>query len=221
MKITLRICLVAMIGLSCSAGAAEEDGGLWATADVSTALSERLTGAAMLQFRFNDDIGRRERTLLRPSLSYRIDPSQVLTLGYDAHFINLVDNEIEQRTWQEYLLSKALSRFTASMRLRLEQRFFDHVDGVPVRLRIKPALQVPVVNSPWFFSLSNEFFVSFNQVRGGQLHGFHENRAFAGFGRTIAEGVVGQLGYQNQYIERIGRDVTIHQIFVGISVKLL
>ena len=218
-----RFALLAFLAALCAnniALAAEEDSGLWATVAMSKVLAERVTAAMVFQLRLNDDVDRRERALLRPSLSYRVDPSQMLTLGYDAHFINTSNDKVEQRLWQQYQLSRQYSDISASLRLRLEQRFIDHVDGVPVRLRIKPALKIPFNNSPWFFTVSNEFFVAFNDVDGGQLDGYHENRAYLGFGRTLGEGVAGQIGYQNQFIERARRDAVTHQLFVGISFKL-
>lgn len=220
MKRFALLVMLAALGTNNNALAAEEDSGLWATVAASKVLGERVTAAMALQLRLNDDVDRRERTLLRPSLSYRIDPFQVITLGYDAHFINLADDKVEQRLWQQYQVSQQYSHLSASLRLRLEQRFIDHVDGVPVRLRIKPALKVPFNNSPWFFTVANEFFVAFNDVDGGQRDGYHENRAYLGFGRPLGEGVVGQIGYQNQFIERAGRDIVTHQLFVGISFKL-
>lgn len=220
MKRIMPLLLIALLAMINCAFAAEEDGGLWATVAASKALRERVTAAMAVQLRFNDDIDRRERTLLRPSLSYRLDAAQVVTFGYDAHFVNAANDKVEQRLWQQYLFSHQLAQASASLRLRLEERFIDHVDGTPVRLRIKPTLKVPFDNSPWFFTISNEFFVSFNEVRGGQLDGFHENRAYAGFGRALGEGVVGQIGYQNQFIERAGRDVVTHQLFVGVAFKL-
>ena len=212
--------LLLILALADGVLAAQDNIGLWAHAAVTKPLSERLTGGMMLQFRFNDDLRRRERTLLRPSASYRIDSSQLLAVGYDAHFINLDDDKVEQRTWQQYQVSRSLGALRTILRLRVEERFIDHVSGVPVRLRIKPGVKMPVGNSSWFFSLSNEVFVAFNEIRGGQRGGYHENRAYAGLERRLAPGVVGQLGYQNQYIERAGADLITHQIFAGIALKL-
>lgn len=211
--------LLAVLGVNINALATEEDSGLWAAADVSKTVSERVTAAVTLQLRLNDDADRRERTLLRPSLSYRIDPNQTFGGGYDAHFINASKDKVEQRLWQQYQMSRRYAGTNVSLRLRLEQRFIEHIDGVPVRLRVKPALTVPINNSPWSLTISNEFFMAFNSVSGGQRGGFHENRAYLGFGRTLSESIAGQIGYQNQLIERAGRDIMTHQLFIGLAFK--
>ncbi len=216
-KVLFLLCSVSVCS---SVFSADEEGGLWAGMSIAKRIQEKFVADTTVQFRFDDDIDQLERILLRPSLSYLFDDKQSFTLGYDAHFVEAPRSRVEQRLWQQYNVNHRFSTLTGSLRLRLEERFIDHVDGVPVRLRIKSGVKLPFAQSPWFFTLSNEAFVGFNEIRGGQRDGFHENRAYVGVGRALAAGTVGQIGYQNQFFDNRTNDRMLHQFFVSISVKL-
>ena len=197
--------------------AADEDGGLWTSTGISRAFGDDLSADLTLQLRFDDDIGRLERTLLRPSVSYRAAHGQILTLGYDAHFIDAPRDIVEQRLWQQYQVSRDVGGPTASLRVRFEERFIDHVDGVPVRVRLRAAVKFPLAATPWHFTLANEAFLGLNDTARSQQDGFHENRAYAGFGRRISSNAVAQIGYQNQFLDGRTRDRMIHQLFIGLA----
>ncbi len=208
--------LVAMTAVS----AADEDGGLWASSGVAKRFSEDISADVTVQLRFDDDIGRLERTLLRPSVSWHVAPRQTLTVGYDAHFIDAPRDLVEQRLWQQYQVSRDFAPIIATLRFRLEERFIDHIDGVPVRVRVKAGADLPFANSPWRFMLANEAFFGLNDTARSQPDGFHENRAFIGFGRPLSASLNGQIGYQNQFLEGRRSDRMIHQLFLGVALKL-
>ncbi len=215
-----RFFLLTIVLLFASAAqATDDDAGLWTSVGLSKPLSDRLTLGTLLQLRFIDEVETLERVLLRPHLAYKLNDRQLLSIGYDAHFIDTPSARVEQRLWQEYQLSRPFSSFTGSLRFRLEQRFIDHIDGVPVRMRVRAAVRKPIPGSVWSFSLANEAFLAINDIDAGQRDGFHENRAFAGFDRRISDDVSFQIGYQNQWIEG-GRDRMIHQLIVGFGLSL-
>ena len=187
---------------------------------VAKRVHEKFVADGTVQFRFDDDIDQLERILLRPSLTYLFDDKQSFTLGYDAHFVEAPRSRVEQRLWQQYHVNHRFSTLTGSLRLRLEERFIDHVDGVAVRLRIKSGVKLPFAQTPWFFTLSNEAFVGFNEIRGGQRDGVHENRANGWFGHVLGVGMVGQIVYQNQFFDNRANDRMLHQLFISLSMKL-
>ncbi|MGR8949349.1 MAG: DUF2490 domain-containing protein [Gammaproteobacteria bacterium] len=214
------MAILSLIAVSAVATGADEEGGLWAGVSVAKRLQENFVADATLQLRFDDDIDQLERVLLRPSFTYLFDDNQSFTLGYDAHFIEAPRTRVEQRAWQQYNVSRRFSNLTGSLRLRLEERFIDHVDGVPVRIRVKGGVTLPLAQSPWFFTVSNEAFLGLNEIRGGHRDGFHENRAYAGFGRALGGGTIGQIGYQNQFFDNRANDRMLHQFFISVSMKL-
>lgn len=213
------LLMIALIAAQ-AVGAADDDGGLWAGAGVSKPLSKTVSAGTLVQLRFIDEVDTLERVLLRPHVAYQPHAGHVFSLGYDAHFIDTPSAKVEQRLWQEYQVSHPLAGFSAALRFRFEERFIDHVDGVPVRLRAKASINAPLAGSPWSFTLSNEAFLSIKDIRGGQRGGFHENRAYAGFGRRIANGPAIQVGYQNQWLGGRPRDRMIHQLVIGLGIAL-
>lgn len=202
------------------ASANEEESGLWTSTSVAKRFNEDVSADVTVQLRFDDDIDRLERTLLRPSVSYHLAPRQAVTLGYDAHFIHAPKDLVEQRLWQQYQVSHDFAPLVASLRIRLEERFIDHIDGVPVRVRLKAGADVPLASSPWRFMLANEVFIGLNDTARSQRDGFHENRAFIGFGRALSAALNGQIGYQNQFFDGRVRDRMIHQLFIGLALNL-
>jgi hypothetical protein len=200
--------------------ASNEDSGFWAGATVSKRFSERMSAALAAELRFNNDIGTLERTLLRPSVSYHPDGRQVLSLGYDAHVIESPRDRLEQRVWQQYQVSEPIAHLLGTFRFRLEERMIEDADETAVRARIKGQLKVPLAQTLWYFIVSEEVFLGFNEVTGRQRDGYDENRAFAGFGHPLAPGVVGQLGYQNQHVNARGADRMTHQILVSFTIDL-
>lgn len=202
------------------ASANEEESGLWTSTSVAKRFDEDLSADVTVQLRFDDDIDRLERTLLRPSVSYHLAPRHTVTLGYDAHFIHAPGDLVEQRLWQQYQVAHDFAPIVASLRIRLEERFIDHIDGVPVRVRLKAGADVPLARSPWRFMLANEAFIGLNDTARSQRDGFHENRAFIGFGRALSAELNGQIGYQNQFFDGRMADRMIHQLFIGVALKL-
>jgi hypothetical protein len=212
--------MLAILVAAAPAFAADEEGGLWASTAVAKRFNEDVSADVTVQLRFDDDIDRLERTLLRPSVSWHFAPRQAFTLGYDAHFVHAPDDLVEQRLWQQYQVTQDFAPVVASLRIRLEERFIDHIDGVPVRVRLKAGADVPIANSPWRFMLANEAFIGLHGNARVQRDGFHENRAFIGFGRSLSAALNGQIGYQNQFFDGRASDRMIHQLFVGVALNL-
>ncbi len=217
--VTAVLVAVFLLFIPVAAGAADDESGLWTTMAFAKALNDRLASGVALQLRYDDDISQLERIVLRPSLSYKLDHGQLLTLGYDAHFLEVGEDRVEQRLWQQYQISETFSWFTGTFRVRLEERFIDHVDGVAARGRFLLKASIPLGTLPYTFILSNEVHVGLNELSSGPDDGLDQNRLFAGFSRALGEHVTGTLGYQNQYLDR-ARDRSIHQIFASVSFKL-
>ena len=81
-------------------------------------------------------------------------------------------------------------------------------------------LAIANLQTPWRLTLANEAFIGLNDTARSQPDGFHENRAFIGFGRSLSAQLNGQIGYQNQFLDGRARDRMIHQLFIGVALKL-
>lgn len=209
--------LAAAVLLSASTFA-EEDAGLWFTGTGVLAIDEAWFASLALQPRFDHDIARLERFVIRPSVSRRLGNGHTATLGYDAHVIEAPRDSIEHRTWQEWGWRLPV-KIRLRTRVRLEQRYVENVDGTAVRLRLMGIWRRPLGNSGWTFELNDEVFFGMNDVSGGPRDGYDQNRFYAGFARKLNEHLTGGIGYQMQHINRARDDLTLHQVFLTLTVR--
>lgn len=215
---------LALAALACTplgAVAAETDGRLWSTLQVSAPVAGDLSAALELQTRFRDDVSDLERLVVRPSITLRPRPWLAGTLGYDAHIIESPVDATEHRAWQQLAAPFELGGAALTPRVRLEERFADELSGVAVRARLGAFARLPLGSSAWSLVASEEAFVNLNSLRRGPDSGFGENRAFAGVGRDFGERVTLEVGYLNQWIERPGvPDLVNHTFAITLRAKL-
>ncbi len=213
--------LAALLLSSTPSLATSEDTGFWTTTTGTLSPSDLWRVGMTVQTRSLNDFGDLERTVLRPAISYKIAKKTWVTAGYDAHFIELPTDRLEQRAWQQWLTIVPLQFVSLSARVRLEERFIEDIDGTAVRLRLNGRADFPIEGSKWKLTLSNEYFIGLNDLNPGPNDGFDQNRAYVGVSRPLSETLSLRLGYQNQYINRSGgsEDLMVHQLMIGVSVK--
>lgn len=203
-----------------SAHAGSEDNGYWTTVAAGTRLADKWTAGLAVQTRSVNDFGDLERTVIRPSVSYTANDLLRVTLGYDAHFINLVSDRVEQRIWQQWSARWLAKPVSLSSRVRLEERFVEDVDGTALRLRLKGQAVIPLMGSEFSAVLSNEYFVGLNDINRGPHSGFDQNRAYIGARYQMSKQHRLEVGYQMQHIDRGAReDITVHQLQVSVSLN--
>lgn len=209
---------LALLVLGACPAHAEQDGGLWFTALGVLPLNEDFSASLALQPRFDRDVDRYERLVVRPWITRRLDGGHTATLGYDAHVIEAPRDRVEHRAWQQWGWRLPV---TANLRtrLRLEERFVENVDGTGVRLRVMAIWRRALGDSGWTFEINDEIFFGLNDVAGGPRDGYDQNRFYAGFSRRLGPRLTGGVGYQMQHIDRPGDDLTLHQAFLTVTVR--
>ena len=199
--------------------AADNDVGLWATGDYHYDIQDNWLASLAVQARFADDLERLERLLFRPSITFKTRAGIGLTAGYDAHSVESPRDSIEHRSWQQVAVKQNLGRIVPFAHIRLEQRYFENVDDISLRLRLNAGVNIPL-RGGFNASLANEVFFTLNETNGGPIDGFDQNRLFAGFSKNLTERLNVRLGYQMQYIERAARDdLAGHQVFIFFTYK--
>lgn len=166
--------------------------------------------------RFVDGVNTLERTLLRPSATYRGNGFS-LAGGYDLHIVNSPDDRLEHTLWQQIGTKWNLEPISITARTRLEERFIENVDGTALRLRLRARAEMPLGWQSWYVAVSEEVFFNLNSLSGGPQSGFNQNRVFGGLGTSLSESVGLEFGYQMQYISRTNEDVSIHQLVLSFS----
>lgn len=148
------------------------------------------------------------QTILRPGIGYELTPATSLWVGYawiytEQPFSGLVVKE--NRIWQQLLWKKSFNQIDFTNRLRLEERFFQPNTNTAWRLREFVKLAIPINQSPKLYLAStNELFFHLNNFNNRPNRGFDQNRFFIGLGYKFTKTLVGELGYLNQYIRRVG-----------------
>lgn len=219
--VTSLLVAVLLLGpASRSVSANEHDSGIWSTVSVATPLAQKWSAGMLVQTRVNNHFGDLERTVLRPSLTYKATEAFALTAGYDAHFLERrAGDRIEQRLWQQVSTGTQTGAIKWTGHARLEERFIEDVSGTGLRLRLKARAQAAIGHDTWYAAISNEYFTNLNDLNGGPQSGFDQNRFFVGIGGAVNDHIATEFGYQMQLINRLGEDVMVHQLVLSLSLK--
>ncbi len=181
----------------------------------STKFSEKWGMHLDVQLRSADQLDYLRNVLIRPGLTYYINNKSNVTVGY---LLNTTKTEVlgaadidlvENRIWEQYILTHKISSIFTTHRFRLEQRFIEQNNGSEVfsqRFRyffrlIQPLQkQAEAFSKGAFLALQNELF--FNIQHKDQLSGnfFDQNRAYLAIGYRFSKKVDIEAGYLNQAI---------------------
>jgi len=204
-----------------------QDEGLWLMIAAQGSFDEEDPQLSRLRWwfdghaRFFEDANGYGQSIVRPGVGYAIGERSTLWAGYGwirSSPANRADFD-ENRIWQQWTTSIAISSANLSWRSRLEQRFVEGGDDVGWRFR-----QFIKVSQPLAFQSRlrlvayDEVFIAFNDTDWGAQSGFDQNRLFAGLGWQFQKGRNVEAGYLNQFVRRRGRDNLMNHI---LSLNLL
>ena len=150
--------------------------------------------------------------LLRPWFEAALSHGLAVGLGYDGLLFLTPTKRQEHRLWQQVSYNHRWKPIGALLRFRLEERFFSDAKRISVRGRFFTGIAVPIVREVELL-VSNELFVSFNEVPDLDPRGVSENRAFVGFGWRITKWATTSLGYQMQWLK--APDLINHTVLAG------
>jgi hypothetical protein len=164
-----------------------------------------------VQPRVGDNWQRMERLLIRPAVVYNVAPNLALYLGYawtplfmDAQYRR--DYRDESRIWQQVLYKHSILDLQWQHRIRQEQRFIEHTDGVSNRFRYLLKGSYALTEDDNFgITGYDELFVTFNSVEGGPSAGYDRNRFFIG-PYWVVENARYEVGYLGEHARSFGSD---------------
>lgn len=163
------------------------------------------------QPRLGDNWQRLATALFRTALVYNATESVSLFAGY-GWFPAFYDSDYhrsyrdDQRLWQQLLYKHELWDITWQHRVRQEQRWIEHTEGVSNRTRYMLRGSRPLNDARDFgITAFDEIMVNLNTVEGGPWGGYDRNRIFIGpyWLRGPARYEVGFLG---EHARRFGDD---------------
>ena len=185
----------------------------------STKFSEKWGLHLDVQVRSTDNWGAVKNVLFRPGITYFIDKQQNVTAGYLLASSDLgTTTLIEQRIWEQYILTHKISSVFTTHRFRLEQRFLDQPnDNFAQRLRyfirlIKPLQKAEqAFNKGVFLALQNEVFLNIQNKKRINNNVFDQNRLYLAGGYRFSKKMDLEAGYLNQAIKGTSRN-TVNNI---------
>ena len=179
----------------------EDDLGLWSPIYLNIPITEKIKVNFEINPRIQKNITHINQLLVRPSIGYQLTKNLSLWQGY-GWITNYIPRFVrEERIWQQILHEKESSNFHLINRFRVEERFIQNVNGVPVRMRHLLRFMYPLgEKKEWSFVTSDELFVNLDTHFKGPQAGVDQNRFFVGLNRKLSENVNVEGGYQMQYI---------------------
>jgi len=185
----------------------------WATVVAFISLEDSKTYQLFVetQPRLGDNWQRMATVLVRTAIVYTPTPSVSLFAGY-GWFPGLYDADYhrsyrdDQQLWQQLLYRNDLWNVTWQHRLRQEERWIEHTDGVSYRTRYMLRASLPL-NDRKDFGLTafDEVMVNLNTIENGPWRGYDRNRIFLGPYCQIGAARY-EAGYLGEHAKRFGDD---------------
>lgn len=217
-RILLLVAITILSVQLLSAQTKQENSG-WLFLLNSTKFNEKWGMHLDVQVRSTDNWGAVKNVLFRPGITYFIDKQQNVTAGYLLASTDLgTTTLIEQRIWEQYILTHKINSVFTAHRFRLEQRFLDQPnDNFAQRLRyfirlIKPLQKAEkAFNKGVFLALQNEVFLNIQNKERINNNVFDQNRLYLAGGYRFSKKMDLEVGYLNQAIKGTSRN-TVNNI---------
>jgi hypothetical protein len=205
---------------------AREDSQIWGSANVNVKLSDKWRFQQELTTRFSDNRDGLYEVESVTMLGYRVAKDVTLAAGY-VHNPQYAggDFTVMEHRAREQVTFDNVARIGAgklSARMRMEQRWREHVDGTGWRMRPYVKFSLPLAKgSKTSLVLSSETFVNLNTTPFQKQDGLDRMRNFIGINTPITKQVSAEFGYLNQHgFVRGGEDTSDHVASLSLSLSL-
>jgi hypothetical protein len=205
---------------------ARQDKQLWTTANVNVKLSEKWRLQQELTARFSDNRNGLYEIESVTLVGYRLRKDLTLAAGY-VHNPQYSDGDftvLERRLREQITFDNVaqLGRGKLSARLRMEQRWREHIDGTGWRMRPYVKFSLPLAKgSKTSLTLSNETFFNLNTTPFQRQGGLDRMRNLIAINTPLTKTLSAEIGYLNQHgFVRGGEDTSDHVASVSVSLSL-
>lgn len=222
----LPMVLAAASATITSPALAKDDTQLWTSATINAKLTDKLKFSNELVLRFSDSRSGLYEIENSSLLGYQVNDTVSVWAGY-VHNPNYLDGDLtamERRAREQVVFDNIASIGKAKIgaRLRMEQRWRDHVDGTGWRMRPYVKLAVPLggKKAPTL-NLSHEEFINLNTTSFQADDGFDRMRNAVSLSIPLNTSLKAEAGYLNQYRFVLGGpDVMDHVLTAAVSLAL-
>jgi hypothetical protein len=175
----------------------DDELGSWHMYFGTNKISEKVSLHTEAQFRYYENGKNFNQLLLRTGVNYHINPNAIATFGYgfietDGTFSELddLDNLIEHRIFEQFILKNKVGQFNFEHRYRLEQRFITFSDRKETQNRVRYRLQVTLpLTDIFFLNFYDEIFLNLQDSVYGQ------NRLYGALGLNVTHNLSVQIGF--------------------------
>lgn len=224
MKFKVIVPAMLIAGLAASPASAKSDSQLWTNLNVNVKLGERWRLSEEGTVRFSDNRNGLYELEVNSLLGYRLNKVVTLWAGYthnpqyaSGDFTVMEHRAREQVTFDGFA-KLGTGKFNG--RIRLEQRWREHVDGTGWRLRPYLKYSVPIAGKT-ALNLSSEPFLNLNTTPFQGRTGLDRVRNLVTVSTPLTKSLSGEIGYLNQHgFVKNGPDTSDNVAYFGLALNL-
>ena len=204
--------------------AAKSDSQLWTNANVTVKLSDHWRISQEGTVRFSDRRNGLYEVESNSLLGYRLNKIVTAWAGYTHNpqyaagdFTVMEHRAREQVTFDGFAL---IGKSTLNGRIRLEQRWREHVDGTAWRMRPYLKYSLPIAGKT-ALNLSTEPFINLNTTPFQGRTGLDRMRNLISVSTPLSKQLTGEVGYMNQHgFVRNAPDTSDNIAYFGVNLSL-
>ncbi|HEX6603576.1 MAG TPA: DUF2490 domain-containing protein [Sphingomicrobium sp.] len=203
---------------------AKSDEQIWTTASATVKLSDRWRLSQEFTARFSDNRNGLYEIESNTLVGYGVGGGVTLWAGYthDPQYAGGDFTVMEHRAREQVTIDRlaGIGKGKLSGRLRLEQRWREHVDGTGWRLRPYLKYSVPIAGKT-ALNLSSEPFFNLNTTPFQRQDGLDRVRNLVTVSTPLTKRLSGEAGYMNQHgFVRGGPDTSDNIAYFAVSLSL-
>ena len=203
---------------------ATSDSQLWANGNVTVKISDRWRLQEEGTFRFSDKRDGLYEFELNTLLGYRLNKILTVWAGY-THNPQYADGEftvMEHRAREQVTADgfATIGKGKLNARMRMEQRWREHIDGTGWRIRPYLKYSLPIAGKT-ALNVSSEPFINLNTTPFQARTGLDRMRNLVTISTPLTKTFSGEFGYMNQHgFVRGGPDTSDNIAYFGLSLNL-
>ena len=219
------LALVSLTAISIAQPAwAKSDSQLWTNGAVNVKLSDKWRLQEEMTVRFSDNRNGLYEFESNTLLGYRLNKVVTVWAGYTHNpqyaggdFTVMEHRAREQITFDGFAM---LGKGKLNGRLRLEQRWREHVDGTGWRLRPYLKYSLPIAGKT-ALNVSSEPFFNLNRTPFQKRTGLDRVRNLITVSTPLTKTLSGEAGYMNQHgFVKDGPDTSDNVAYFGLTLSL-
>ena len=204
LSLCIFILLLPDIALAQKKEPVNKDFELWEVTRFTTPISaeDKWHFAFQAEFRLGDDINNISQYIIKPYGHIKFSEKLGLSLG--LKYIHRPAISDEKDIWQEVAFPRSYKKFNLTHQVRLEQRFYDGIDGIIPRIRYLLNFSVPLSNPKFYITGFGAVRFNLTDEGEGPVEGFEQVRINASFGVHHSKRTRIEIGYLYRYEESRG-----------------